>query len=75
MDIEENKLWFYILGILLTVLTLVISTKYTYGNIKRIWNAGTPKPVVADEKEAHPGIIPRDEIKEDILAGNYRRGA
>ena len=67
--LEENKPYFYLLGILVTIVTLIISTKYTLSNIKRIWDAGRPRSAVADEKETIPGIIPSEQLEKDVSAG------
>ena len=47
----ENQIYAYVLGILLTGLALVFSTRYTLSNIKRIWNAGKPEPAIALAEE------------------------
>ena len=67
--LEENKPYFYLFGILVTIVTLIISTKYTLSNIKRIWDAGRPRSAVADEKETIPGIIPSEQLEKDVSAG------
>ena len=61
----ENQIYAYILGILLTVVALIFSTKYTLSNIKRIWDAGKPKPTIADENDQKHA----QEISMDDLAG------
>ena len=68
---DENKIYLYTFGIFLTLLALIISTKYTLSNIKRIWDAGKPKPVLADEnKDTVPGLISKEDIK-DSSAGKF----
>ena len=47
----ENQIYAYVLGILLTGLALVFSTRYTLSNIKRIWTAGKPEPAIALAEE------------------------
>ena len=61
MELDGNQIYVYILGILLTVVAVIVSTRYTLSNIKRLWDTGKPKPTVIDENDKVQGESFKDD--------------